>query len=624
MMNWRKQSVSMEAFDRMVKATWRTPTEVWKQLESQWIIVEWIEDLKRPTASFNIKQQKADKIDFVSRMWAKVANWFIPEDQKLDTSKDALPLDQQVDWYKSLWEVATKDLGAVPSVIWWAVMSAPKSVAMITEFINKEAWESMNEKLDWFVDKLWIQKDWFYEAWETAWQIAQIMYAWWFAQAELWPVLAEVVWASTPAKLTALLESSPKLAKVLPAIGKVLWWAVSWSIATDVQSVIDTWEEASWTERLFWAWIWTVAPVAVLWWKMFKSLFTKLWDDIWTSTKRVWYEKAKKLYDWAIEASKDKLKTSKSATNQVIEEVRSVFNKIISPEKRSVWSSIWEVSEVMSWISDNTDNVVWDILRELRVLWLDFTKTKWWGFKVSSTADKILNTEASWINKLVKSISQVRNKDIYKWNLAWTQEIKRLISDSLTKAKKSGKLKKAWKALTKYLDETLNPSIISKLPDDEANKLLQSNTSYWELTDLINVFWKNKGDIAWIPNDKVNVIMRKAINWDPWAVKLLNDVTKKAWVWENFVDKMTLANTIDAVLANNKAIDSALGKNLYPSKFWALEVLLRKTTMWAYDPIAELLKKTIGYTPNMSKEAFQEAVSKLYTQWVGSAITSND
>ena len=83
-----------------------------------------------------------------------------------------------------------------------------------------------------------------------------------------------------------------------------------------------------------------------------------------------------------------------------------------------------------------------------------------------------------------------------------------------------------------------------------------------------------------------------------------------------------MATFMDYSLDNADAIQAGLWDKIYPSAPWMLEVLIKKIQWSIFDPTAELLKKTIGYTDDIAsnssklRTAIIKAFPWLSAEWI--------
>lgn len=494
--------------------------------------------------------------------WKKTLSWI---DKFLWGIVDAIApwvwaIEKMKSWEaKTIWEVALDDFWAVPSVALWATTAAAKTLWGLADLwwniILKDWW--INDSIDTLTDKLWIKKDWFYDAAKIATDIGLTSIGGAGIVAELWKI-------KKIGELANMLTKYPKLSKYISkpvlSLVKSVWEWTMYQWLTDIQkgelstkkdylqsSALNVWFKA--LSSVMWAASKYLRPpkqdlrnmVSEVDDDVFNQMIndTKAWKNDKRSVLKV-FQPAIKLIDDAMDAAKD---------NESV-----------------IWKRIWEYRKALDAI-DLPSNVTRTSLID------DFAKSiedfayakvtqwaKWWLKITNSWVRTTLageGTDKTLIQYAIKQIKQAQ-----KWmKLSSIESLQRDLK-SLTDESTASKWTK--KAISDYITKL---DTLLDVPALKEQKKLYSEAIALQ-DDAIRIFWKDGNK-----SEKVLNNLAHPINWN--EAKMLLDRMKQMGViqW----DVIWHANTAAAIMwqiLNPSDFQKAL-QTIYPSLPWAMELWLR-------------------------------------------------
>lgn len=471
---------------------------------------------------------------------------------------------------KTFKDVALWDMWAVPSVIAWAISAPLNAWWTIIDLWGKLFWAdiNVNESIDKLIDKVWIQKDWRYNAWKIAGEI-------WTSVVAVWTLMN---WISKVWQVANLISKYPKIAKyIAKPILEWLWY--QWVVDLSKKELSSKWQYATsavlstvmtWLSWLWWLWKSALRDPK----KYFQSAAKNVKSDF---VKDI----TKKTDDFVINPkSENPLKVVQKKIDDVIEKVAS--------DKWVVWEQLWKMRTQMKTITHSTDDIVETINKSLNEndIALKITKTSKW-YKASWS---LLKTEWKWwiIKDIVAELNALKNiwaKDKLRWLDKVNQEIIAFMKKSNIDSSLKNSLGKMSNQFTKTIDDIMTQYWFTKW-------------EYWKLATTQKIA-KELASEAW--EKWVNRL--KKVFWPEWGAdykKFLEEL-KELWY--------TTDDLLSETIVTNYIMASKLGKDMftqavdqfYPSIPWLYELWI-KTVKWAVvNPSKELLRYTKDYAPWIKK-----------------------
>jgi len=470
---------------------------------------------------------------------------------------------------KDFWDISLWDMWAFPSLVAWAVSAPLKAWATLVDlwWWLFGADLELNEWIDKLLDKSWISKDWWFNAWEIAWEI------WMSAIAVAW-LLNKVskVW-----QLWKLISDYPKIAKYIAR--PVLEWL-------GYQGMSDLWDKELSTKGQY-------ATSAVL-----STVMTWLWSLLWKSKEAL--KDPKKYFQAAAKNVKsnflentikqtDEFVANPKAINplnKVQDKVDDVVNKIAS-DKWVVWEKLWKMRTQMKTISYSTDDIVSELNTSLRGnnIWADIIKDKKWLYKLSTKISKTSWKRAD-LQDIVDSLNEAMSKKLwFKNKLSALDKVNQDIIALLKRSNKWSPVSNAlWKSsskFTQYIDEVMDGY----------------GTTKWEYGKLANIQTtaKELASDAW---EKWVARLRKVF-WPEWWAdykKFLEQVRELWYTTDDLLSETILTNYIMAAKLWKDSFTQAVD-TFYPSIPWLYELAL-KTVKWVLvNPSKQLLRFAKDYKP---------------------------
>jgi len=554
-----------------------------KRMLDRWMKLEGFQESSSNTAKTNIKEK--NRLD---RMGDKLQNTKVAEGIRAWARKvfwdEAIDAYQQAQAGKTFSDVAFGDMGAAPSVIGWAVSAIWDVPANVAGFAWSLVWQEWGDeiKLSDKIEELWVKKDWWFNAGKIATEIGMSAMATTALLSKMWNI-----W-----QLNNLVKQYPKISKW---IAKPLAAWLAGQVAYDATA---QWEVSSlWQYALAWG-LWIAGNA--LWEAIgsigrsvkgmdkykqasVKNVSKDYLDDVWKKT--IEFRDTPWLRN-PIHTITDKIDDSLTAVNKDL-----VWE----------WGKMWKIQQSLKWHAHKLDDDVKSLNRALKEADIDAVFTKVKGKR--KVIGNIAKTEWKWteLNNIAKELNWIKSLwhyDTMRWLDKFAKELR-----AATHNMKGGPLKSVfWKMANEATTKV----------DDVAAGYATNRAEYKKLIELKKMLEKVSSE------------------WGAKSYKIIRDLThpeSQENVQQLFKLLKELGYTSDDLLgeaiSTNFIMDSLLGPNsfkkaigeLYPSKPWAIEALIKWVSSLVKNPVKDLSKYAQWFKPNQVKQTINTVAKAWAIAW---------